>query len=62
MHQPLVKVSGIIPLKEAVEETEKQLLENALKKYHTSRQISRVIGIDQSTVVRKLNKYGLQAD
>jgi PAS domain S-box-containing protein len=62
MHQPLVKVSGIISLKEAVEETEKQLLENALKRYHTSRQISRVIGIDQSTVVRKLNKYGLQAD
>ena len=57
-----VQVSGIIPLKEALEETEKQLLENALKKYRTSRQIARVIGIDQSTVVRKLNKYGLQTN
>lgn len=57
-----VQITGIIPLKQALEETEKQLLENALKKYQTSRQISRVIGIDQSTVVRKLNKYGLQAD
>lgn len=54
-----VQVSGIMPLKQALEETERQLLENALKKYRTSRQISRVIGIDQSTVVRKLNKYGL---
>jgi PAS domain S-box-containing protein len=57
-----VQVSGIIPLKQALEETEKQLLENTLKKYRTSRQISRVIGIDQSTVVRKLNKYGLSAE
>ncbi len=57
-----VQVSGIIPLKQALEETEKQLLENALKKYRTSRQISLVIGIDQSTVVRKLNKYGLHAE
>lgn len=57
-----VQVSGIIPLKQALEETEKQLLENALKKYRTSRQISRVIGVDQSTVVRKLNKYGLQSE
>lgn len=60
--QQAVRISGILPLKEAVEETEKQLLKNALKKYHTSRQISRVIGVDQSTVVRKLNKYGLQID
>lgn len=57
-----VQVSGIIPLKQALEETEKQLLENTLKKYRTSRQISRVIGIDQSTVVRKLNKYGLSTE
>lgn len=57
-----VQVSGILPLKQALEETEKQLLENTLKKYRTSRQISRVIGIDQSTVVRKLNKYGLSTE
>lgn len=57
-----VQVSGIMPLKDALEETEKQLLENALKKYRTSRQISRVIGVDQSTVVRKLKKYGLQSN
>lgn len=59
---PAVQVSGIIPLKEALEQTEKKLLENALKKYRTSRQISRVLDIDQSTVVRKLNKYSLKAD
>lgn len=62
IHSRPVQISGIIPLKQALEETEKQLLENALKKYRTSRQISRVIGVDQSTVVRKLNKYGLSAD
>lgn len=60
--QQAVQVSGILPLKQALEETEKQLLKNALKKYRTSRQISRVIGVDQSTVVRKLNKYGLQTE
>ena len=62
LRQQAVQVSGIIPLKQALEETEKQVLENALKKYRTSRQISRVIGVDQSTVVRKLNKYGLQPE
>ena len=51
-----VEVRDIIPLKEAVEETEKQLLIKAMEKYKTTRKASEALCIDQSTVVKKLQK------
>lgn len=55
-----VNVNGIVPLKTAVEEVEKKLLENALQKYSTTREIANALGVNQSTIVRKINKYGLK--
>jgi PAS domain S-box-containing protein len=47
------------PLKETLQELEKDILEEALKRYKTTYQIAEALDIDQSTVVRKLSKYNL---
>ncbi|MGF7057845.1 sigma-54 interaction domain-containing protein [Brassicibacter mesophilus] len=52
---------NIMPLKQAKEIVEKKILTNALKKYKTTRKIAEVLKVDQSTVVKKLNKYDIQA-
>ncbi len=52
-----ILVSGIIPLKDAVESVEKQLLEKAYAKHHTARQVATELKVDASTIVRKAAKY-----
>lgn len=47
-------------LKEVLESTEKQYILQALRKNKTTRELSKVLGISQASVVRKLNKYNLQ--
>ncbi|SHI26711.1 PAS domain S-box-containing protein/TyrR family helix-turn-helix domain-containing protein [Desulfosporosinus lacus DSM 15449] len=59
MH-PSVIVTGIMPINYAIEETEKQILTNALRTYVSTRKIGHILGIDHSTVVRKLKKYRLK--
>ncbi|SNT01616.1 PAS domain S-box-containing protein [Anaerovirgula multivorans] len=52
--EPNIEVRGIIPLKEATKEVERQLLLKAFKKYKTTRKISEILEVDQSTVAKKL--------
>ncbi|WP_255433804.1 sigma-54-dependent Fis family transcriptional regulator [Brevibacillus sp. LEMMJ03] len=52
-----VYVSGIMPLKEAIDEVEKQLLTKALRMYKNTRRTAEILKVDQSTIVRKLKKY-----
>jgi len=52
-----ILVSGIIPLRDAVESVERQLLEKVYAKYRTTRQMAKELQIDASTVVRKAAKY-----
>ena len=49
----------IMTLKEATEACEKKLLAEAMLKYPSSRKAAQVLGCDQTTVLRKLKKYGL---
>ena len=49
----------IIPLEMAVEQTEKRLLQKAKDRYKSTRKIAHALEIDQSTVARKMKKYGL---
>lgn len=51
-----LQLTEIIPLKQAVQEVETQLLLKALEKYKTTRKAAEVLQIDQSTVVKKLKK------
>ncbi|MDD3364787.1 MAG: sigma 54-interacting transcriptional regulator [Syntrophomonas sp.] len=54
-----VFVSGIIPLHDAVESVERQILEKAYAKFRTTRQMAKELKVDASTVVRKAAKYGI---
>lgn len=50
-------VREICPLKEALETMEKQLLQKAFQQYGSTYKMAEVLQINQSTVIRKLNKY-----
>ncbi|WP_257350948.1 sigma-54 interaction domain-containing protein [Pseudalkalibacillus decolorationis] len=52
-------IQGIMPLKEAVERIERQLLCTAREKYRTSRKMATALEVNQTTIIRKLHKYGL---
>lgn len=49
-------VGSIIPLKDAVEEVEAQLIRSALQKYGTAARAAEVLGISQATISRKISR------
>jgi PAS domain S-box-containing protein len=51
----------LMHLRAAVECTEKQMIEQALKKHGSTRKAARALAINQSTVVRKIRRYGLSS-
>ncbi|MGE5592551.1 MAG: sigma 54-interacting transcriptional regulator [Betaproteobacteria bacterium] len=52
-----VVVGGIMPLRQAVEEVERQLIQRALAANKSTYSIAKLLGVNQSTVVRKIRKY-----
>lgn len=54
--QKVVQIHAIVPLKEAIELLEKELLELAQKQYRSTTRIATALGVNQSTVSRKLSK------
>ena len=46
-------------LKEYMEQVEKRYLNNASKLFSNSREMGEAIGVDHSTVLRKLKKYNI---
>lgn len=50
------------PLKESLAELEKAILTEAVNRYGSTYRISERLGLNQSTIVRKLQKYGLAAN
>ncbi|UAC49722.1 sigma 54-interacting transcriptional regulator [Bacillus aquiflavi] len=52
-----VTVNQIFPLKAAVEELEKQLIAKALQKEKTYRKAAKLLEVNASTIVRKIQKY-----
>lgn len=48
-----------VSFKKAMERAEKQLLEQAVKKHGSTRKVAKALKLNQSTVVRKINKYSL---
>ena len=55
-----VVVRRIMPLKQCIEEAEKQLIELAKKKYDSTTEIAKVLEVNQSTISRKMKKLGIQ--
>ncbi|MEA4924257.1 MAG: sigma 54-interacting transcriptional regulator [Syntrophomonadaceae bacterium] len=56
---PKITVTGILPLREAVETVEKQILEQAFQRYKATREVAQHLEVDPSTILRKAAKYGL---
>ena len=52
-------MEGILPYKVALEQMERQLLENTKNQFGSTRKIAAVLGVNQSTVSRKLRQYHL---
>ncbi len=50
----------IIPIKQAVENLEKEILQSAFIKYKTTRKVAEILEIDQSTVVKKTKKLKIK--
>jgi two-component system response regulator HydG len=58
-----VSARGILPLKEALEEPERQLILEALQALNWNRQeTARVLDINRTTLYKKMKKYGLLFD
>lgn len=55
-HAPAVTVHRLTTLKEALAETEEQLLSMAMERHKGIKEISQVLGVDQSTISRKLKR------
>lgn len=53
----ILNVTGLMPLKQAVEETERQLIELALKRYKTATKASEYLGVSVSTISRRKKRY-----
>ena len=50
-----VTIHGILPLKEAFSQVEEQLLLEARSQFSTTREMAAALGVNQSTISRKLN-------
>jgi len=57
-HQDQASAATLGPLKAALEETEKKLIVQTYNLLKSTRKAATALGIDQSTVVRKLKQYG----
>ncbi len=55
--EKILRVDQVIPLKDALEEVEKRLVLKARALYKNTYKMAEALGINQSTAVRKLNKY-----
>lgn len=55
-----VTCEGDLTLAQATEKVERIVLEHAIKKYKTTREIAKALDVNQSTIVRKLQKYHLR--
>ena len=56
-----IKIPIKMNLKNAIEEVEKQILQNAAIKHKTTRQIAKALGVSQPTIVRQMNRYNIQS-
>ncbi|KUO78496.1 MAG: hypothetical protein APF81_22080 [Desulfosporosinus sp. BRH_c37] len=52
-----VTVNSLMPLKEAVNEVERQLIVKALERYGSTYKAAAALGVNQSTIVRKMARF-----
>lgn len=55
-YSPGISVRGVLPIRNAFLEMERQLIKNALQEFGSTYKAAKALGIDQSTLVRKMNR------
>jgi PAS domain S-box-containing protein len=58
----MIQVRGLMTWNQAREHLERKLLTHALSIRKTTREVAGLLGVDHSTVVRKIKKYGLRVE
>jgi len=59
-HEHVISIPNLTNLKEIMENVEKQIINEAVNKYKTTRNVAKVLGVSQPTIVRKMNKYDIK--
>jgi len=54
-----IAIPSSLNLKDAIEELEKRIIMNALKKHKTTREVAKALKVSQPTIVRKMSKYSV---
>lgn len=54
-----ITVNGVVPLKQAIEDMESQLIEIAIKEHGSTRKVAKILEVNQSTIVRKIRYYNI---
>ncbi|MBF7083666.1 sigma 54-interacting transcriptional regulator [Desulfallas sp. Bu1-1] len=57
INHPII-VKNLIPLKKAIAELERQLINKAIKECGSTHKAAKALDVNQSTIVRKIQKYG----
>ena len=57
----IIQVKRIVNLNEAVEDIERKLIKMAVEKYGSGKKAAELLGVNQSTISRKMNQYGITA-
>ncbi|WZL74124.1 sigma 54-interacting transcriptional regulator [Clostridiaceae bacterium 35-E11] len=57
-----IRIPVMMDLKSAIEEVEKQIIQNAVIKHKTTREVAKALGVSQPTIVRKMNRYQIKAN
>ncbi|KUO71585.1 MAG: hypothetical protein APF81_26780 [Desulfosporosinus sp. BRH_c37] len=52
-----VSVNSLMPLKEAIDEVERQLIDKAIEKYGSTYKVATALGVNQSTIVRRMARF-----
>ena len=55
----IVQVTQIMNLNEAVEDIERKLIKMAVEKYGSGKKAAELLGVNQSTISRKMSQYGI---
>lgn len=55
-----IVLKGVLPLQEAKSEVEQKLIKEAYSIYKTTHKMAQALGVNQSTVVRKMQKYKIK--
>ena len=49
-------------MKKAIERVESFMIRKALEKYSSQNKVARALGVNQSTIARKMRKYGINSN